>query len=283
MTPGLIALAILIALYLFLIWPAKATAEQKAPLQHRSYAHRGLHNMKELGIPENSLAAFEAAMQHGYGCELDVQLTADGHIIVFHDDDYARVCGLERGTHELTLEEAKHLKLLRTAERVPTFDEVLAVVNGQNPLIIELKASVKGKAGNTALCEAVAKRLESYEGDYCIESFHPQIVRWFMKNRPNTVRGLLVDGPPEEGDKNEALLALISELMLNFMCRPHFIAYRHSKRNLALRFAQKLGAFTVMWTVRDKETHKELQEKEDAIIFENYLPATHYANESDCV
>ncbi|MBQ9959740.1 MAG: glycerophosphodiester phosphodiesterase [Oscillospiraceae bacterium] len=280
MTPGIIAFLILIAVYLYLIWPKKATAAQKAPLLRRSYAHRGLHNIKELGIAENSLAAFDAAMQHGYGCELDVQFTADKKLIVFHDDDYARVCGLDRGVHELTLEEAKHLKLLRTTERVPTFDEVLALVDGRNPLIVELKASPQGKQWNYELCEAVAKRLDSYEGDYCIESFHPMIVRWFMKNRPGTVRGLLVEGPPKEGVKNEALLSLISELMLNFLCRPHFIAYHHSKRNLALRIAQKLGAFTVMWTVRDEETHKELQKKEDCIIFENYLPATHYESDS---
>lgn len=274
MTPGLIAFVLFIALYLFLIWPAKAGEQAKQPFVHRCFAHRGLYDNKE-GVPENSLPAFEAAMRKGYGCELDVQFSADGELVVFHDGDLARACGVESAVDALTLSQLRQLSLFGTSFGIPTLDEVLELVDGRGPLIVELK-SCPTKQQADALCEAVARRLDAYSGEFCVESFNPRMVRWFQKNRPGMVRGLLVGGAPKPGADGEALLTLISELLVNCVCRPHFIAYYHPARNLALRIAQKLGAFTVMWTVQTPEQHAELAKKEDCIIFEGYLPEARF-------
>ena len=133
----LIIVAVLAAVYLFLIFPGQSSEEDRAPFMHRNFAHRGLYD-NEKGVPENSLAAFRAAMENGYGCELDVQFTKDKQLIVFHDNDYKRACGVDKPVWELTLEEAKELRLFGTDERIPTFREVLDTIAGQNPLIVEI-------------------------------------------------------------------------------------------------------------------------------------------------
>ena len=272
---GLILILAVVVLYLFLVFPAKASEEDKKLFVHRNFAHRGLYD-NEHGVPENSLLAFRKAMEAGYGCELDVQFTKDKQLIVFHDNDYLRSCGVDAKVWDLTLEEARQLSLFGTEERIPTFREVLEEVHGQNPLIVEIKAEELDWPWYEELCEATWKELQNYTGDYCIESFHPGVVRWVWKHVPQKVRGLLVGGPGKEGEPHKLLLDAIAEMLVNFYCRPQFIAYKHDCRNLALRIAQKLGAFTVMWTVKTPEDQRILEEKEDCIIFEKYLPRTRF-------
>lgn len=105
----------------------------------RYYAHRGLHQDKNIS-PENSLAAFQLAVDNNYGIELDVNLTMDHVPIVFHDGDLKRVCGLDKKVNEMTFEELKSLRLYNSNERIPHLQEVLDLVDNQVPLIIELKA-----------------------------------------------------------------------------------------------------------------------------------------------
>ena len=138
--PIVITLIVLLAIYLYLVFPGQSTPEARAPFVGRNFAHRGLYD-NEKGVPENSLAAFRAAMQAGYGCELDVQFTKDKKLIVFHDNDYKRACGVDKPVWELTFEEARQLSLFGTDERIPTFREVLDVVDGQNPLIVEINGT----------------------------------------------------------------------------------------------------------------------------------------------
>ena len=265
----------IVALYLFLIWPSRASEEQKKPYVRRNFAHRGLYN-NEGGIPENSIAAFRNAMEHGFGCELDVQFTKDKKLIVFHDNDYKRMCGVDKKVWELTFDEVRELRLYGTDEKIPTFHEVLETVNGQNPLIVEIKAEELNTAWYKELCEATAAELASYKGEYCVESFHPYVVRWVWKNMPDRTRGLLIDGHQEKGKETFFTFA-VAELLADFYCRPQFIAYNQNRRNLALRIGQKLGAFTVMWTCRTAERQAELEKTEDCIIFERYVPDTHFA------
>ena len=251
---------------------------RRAPFMHRNFAHRGLYD-NEKGVPENSLAAFRAAMENGYGCELDVQFTKDKQLIVFHDNDYKRACGVDKPVWELTLEEAKELRLFGTDERIPTFREVLDTVAGQNPLIVEIKAEELNAEWYTELSEAAAEELSSYTGLWCLESFNPIVVRWAWKNIPGTVRGLLVGGVPEKNaEKLRTLLTLIAHMMINFYCRPQFIAFNHRKRTKALNLVKKLGAFSVMWTVDTEEDQARLEKEEDVIIFEHYHPDTRYKN-----
>lgn len=134
--------------FIYLIAPGKIRKKQKSPFQNRNFAHRGLHK-RDKSVPENSLAAFERAASYGYGIELDVQLSKDGQVVVFHDDTLNRVCGVDARVDSKTLAELQQLSLCGTDETIPLFSDVLKTVRGRGALIVELK---NGKR-NKELCE----------------------------------------------------------------------------------------------------------------------------------
>ena len=233
------------ALPVFLLAPGHATKGQKAPFLGRNFAHRGLHS-RDKSVPENSLKAFELASAAGYGMELDVQLTRDGQVVVFHDDDLRRVCGVEGKVWDYTFSELQKFPLCGTEERIPLFSDVLNTVGGRGAIICELKNGPH----NRELCRKTYDLLAAYPGEVCIESFNPLIVSWFRFHAPELLRGQL------------------SHCLLNFIARPQFIAYKLVKRPLSVRFAECLGAMKVAWT-----SHEPRNEKgQDAVIFEFYRP-----------
>ena len=144
----------IVVLFLFLISPRWIGRPDMSRLRV-DYAHRGLHGET---IPENSLPAFARAVEEGFGIELDVQLSSDGIIMVFHDDTLARMTGAKGKLNEYTCEELQQLHLGDSEETIPTFDQVLEVVGGRIPLLIELKGESAG--GDGVLCEKLAKRLD---------------------------------------------------------------------------------------------------------------------------
>ena len=259
----------IVLLFLFLISPRWIGRANLSRLRV-DYAHRGLHGED---IPENSLPAFARAVERGYGIELDVQLSADGVIMVFHDDTLVRMTGAKGRLREYTCAELQQLKLGESEETVPTFDRVLETVGGRIPLLIELKGESAG--GDVALCEKLAKRLESYGGAYCVESFNPMILSWFKKNCPHIARGQLVTNTfRERPNGNKILNLLLTHLMLNVLSRPDFVAF-HEKydRELALRLNLSLfGAAAFVWTVRDEKTWRAFREAGAHAIFEGFLP-----------
>ena len=178
-------LAVLVFLLLLAILPRRR--RNTSPFDRTLYAHRGLHS-NEGGVPENSLAAFAAATKAGYGVELDVQFTADRKIVVFHDNDLKRMCGIDRRVDELTYDELKTLRLLDSDQHIPLLSEVLEVLDGAT-LLCEFKAM--RSYTDTSLCEAALPLLNSYKGAVCIESFNPFMVRWFRKHAPHYIRGIL--------------------------------------------------------------------------------------------
>ncbi len=270
------AVVLIAALWLFMIFPARADDTARQKFAGRCYAHRGLYD-NAAGLPENSLPAFENAMRKGYGCELDVQFTKDKKLIVFHDNDFKRSSGVDTPVWELTYEEILRLPLFGTAEKVPLFSEVLRTVDGRNPLIVEIKAEGLNMAWYAEVCAATMEALRGYKGDYCVESFHPMVVRWLRRNAPSVIRGQLVNGHASSPNLPFSIAFPIEQLWTNFLTRPHFIAYKEQDRNAALRIVQKLGAMSVMWTVRSPERHAELIKQEDAVIFEHYQPEPRYA------
>ena len=139
---GIIAAVFLLLIFAYIFQVAPFFIKRKrdfSPFKVQAYAHRGLHDVSA-GIPENSLAAFRRAKEKGYGVELDVFLTSDGHMVVHHDRSLKRICGMDRNIDQMTLEEVRALTLSGTDERIPTLDEVLSLIDGKIPMIIEMKS-----------------------------------------------------------------------------------------------------------------------------------------------
>lgn len=251
-----------------LIAPGKATEEKKAPFFGRNFAHRGLHKIDRT-VPENSLPAFNEAAVNGYGIELDVRLTADGRVVVFHDDDLERACGVEGLVEDVAWDDLKRLHLFDTHETIPLFSEALAVIAGRVPVIIELK---QGR-NNTELCERTLEMIRCYAGDVCVESFNPFILRWFKKHAPDLLRGQLttsMDGFGKGVCKCKAFA--VSNVLTNFLSRPQFIAHGLGHKSFLVRLCEKLGAMKVAWTSRDWTN----EDDNDAVIFEFYRPRVRF-------
>jgi glycerophosphoryl diester phosphodiesterase len=235
------------------------------------YAHRGFHS-RSTGIPENSIAAFKKAVDNGWGAELDVHLTTDGRRAVIHDSNLMRTCGVDAVVEELSSEQLSEYRLEGTEERIPFLEDVLPIFEGKTPLIIELKVE---KGNYRELCWAASELLKDYKGLYCIESFHPMAVKWYHDKQPDVVRGQLACRLRKGGsDINFFADFLLQNLLLNFMTRPDFIAYRYTDRNnLSFRLCRYLfKAQEASWTVTDIDTQHALETENSMIIFEQYNP-----------
>ena len=262
---------ILILLFFFLIAPARVDARLRASFFGCRFAHRGLH-AKDKSVPENSLAAFRLAVEAGYGIELDIRFTKDKQLVVFHDDTLLRMCGVDQRVDAFTYAELQEFRLLDSDEQIPLFSEVLSLVNGRIPLLVEIKTGPE----NALLCQHAYDMLQTYQGLYCIESFHPMIVRWFKKHAPQILRGQL-SAPMQafDGALSGISAFLLSRLLTNVLARPHFIAYHKGKAPLSVSLCQTLGAMRAVWTLRDTDytgNPAELFEANDMIIFEFFRP-----------
>lgn len=232
------------------------------------YAHRGLHDNKG-DAPENSMRAFQKAVDAGYGIELDVQLTKDRIPVVFHDATLKRVCHAPGNVRDYTFEELQKLTLCESDQRIPKFEDFLELVDGKVPLIVEIKIHENA----AAVCSAVDQLLRKYRGLYCIESFHPLAVRWYKKNRPEVVRGQLSSNFFRTQKSESFAHWLVHHLLTNVLCRPDFIAYDHRFRdNLSRRLCRKAGALSVAWTVKSQKELEACREEFDLFIFEGFIP-----------
>lgn len=277
--------------------------------------------------PENSMAAFAAACEAGYGIELDIQLSADGQVIVVHDPDLARVAGDSRNVADMTYAELSHIALFpdpakpgdavaaplaigvdgddggdggdansgaaadgvdsadidstdssaaASAEgyyqHVPLFEDVLRLVDGRVPIIVEYKFSDYGwDERHIALMEKGAALLDHYQGAYVVESFHPMAMGWYAKNRPETCRGQLAsDGSFSQTDLKEWVAG---KLLINWVSRPDFVAYDwHGGNSPQMRAVKAMGVTAVSWTVRSREELGECDDWFDRHIFEAFIP-----------
>lgn len=266
-----LALLLLFLYLLVLIRPRKGIAPDPALLC--DYAHRGLHGD---GIPENSLAAFERAATAGVGIELDVQLSRDGEVMVFHDYTLTRMTGVEKKLAELNAAELSALTLAGSTEHIPTLSEVLALVNGRVPLLVELK----GEDTGTALCEKLAPLLSEYKGAYCLESFNPLLIGKMKKYLPSAFRGLLYTNVCKEKNSASLLNRLLTAMALNFIAKPNFIAFHQGYRNsLPVRLTTRLWhAPRFTWTVRTEEELRIAHENGECPIFEHLKSFTDNPN-----
>ena len=267
-----VALIAFVLLYAWLIRPNLPRRDMSA-FMCVDYAHRGLWNTNEPGEanrPENSLAAFRAAVEKGYGMELDVHLTADGHLVVHHDDSLKRLTGTDIRIGESTLDQVRACHL-PNGEPVPTFDELLETVDGKQPLIVEVK--VEGNAA--ALSKAVYERMQHYNGPWCMESFDPWSVQWFRCNAPEVIRGQLAFNQAGKG-KTAALWWRnigIASMIQNLWARPDFIAFDYKSERkwcLPMWLLRRMNPWFVAWTVRSQADMDALRGRYDLQIFEKF-------------
>ncbi len=237
-----------------------------------SYAHRGLHGS---GVPENSMAAFKAALDGGYGIELDVHLMKDGNLAVIHDSLLNRTTGEAGRIEDLTTEDLKNYPLEGTRETIPEFMDVLTLFQGKAPIIVELKP-VDGN--HDALAEAACKMLETYKGVFCMESFDPRCLIWLKKNRPEIIRGQLAENYfHHRSDLPDYMKFVLTHCMSNFLCVPDFVAYHFPDRNstLGTRICRKLWkAQGVAWTIRTRADYDAAVAEDWLPIFEGFRPMT---------
>lgn len=268
-------IALLILILLFLLWalalmPRVHSKPDFSPLKNQFYAHRGYY-LKDQSIPENSLPGFARAVENKFGVELDVHLTKDGKLAVLHDENLKRMCGADLNLSDLTSSELKDRKLAGTQNSIPLFSEVLQVIDGKIPMIIE----VKPYGGNIGtLCKRLCTELEGYSGVYCVESFDPRAVAWFKKHRPSVVRGQLSMRPGRYEGVNPLVAFAASNLLANFLTRPDFIAYCvEDRRNISFRLCKKLyGVQEFSWTIHTQKDAAEVQKTGGLLIFEHFDP-----------
>lgn len=265
----ILAIIVLIGVCFVLLTQGRTGHTDLPALRGWFYAHRGLH---KAGIPENSMAAFRAAKNRGYGIELDVHLMADGSLAVIHDSSLKRTAGADVVIEELNAEQLEQFHLEDTKEKIPLFSQVLELYCGEAPLIVELKTY---KGNHAQLCEAACNMLRDYEGAYCIESFDPRCVAWLRKNRPEVIRGQLTENFFRSKSKLPALLKfLMKHQLLNISTRPDFVAYRYADRKTISNFlCRKVwGIQGVSWTIRNEEDFQQAIQENWIPIFENFEP-----------
>lgn len=253
--------------YLFAVSPRLMNRPKQMPKVY--YAHRGLHdNISD--APENTMAAFEKAVEAGYGIELDVQLTKDGQVVVVHDFNLKRICHVDGDVDDFTYEELQQFPIYGSGERIPLFTDVLKLVDGKVPLIVELKY----KNEKSKICEKAQAILNDYQGIYCVESFHPQVLLWYKNNYPAICRGQLsMNYQREEGDHGPEFFVM-RHLLLNFLTRPDFIAYDcRAMRALSKNVCRVLfGCPSVAWTVKCQAQLDACRPYFDYFIFEGFVP-----------
>ena len=231
-------------------------------------AHRGL--WAPGGAPENSLAAFEAACAAGYGIELDVQLSADGEAMVFHDRHLARMAGASAKLSDKTAAALSALRLKGAGEPIPTLRQVLNLVAGRTLILIEIK-SAPGEEG--PLDQRVAEVIEGYDGPLSIIGFNPFSHAWWAEHQPQVLRGL-----DSYGYDDEAAEALPAEQRRAFralehvaIAKPHFLALGRDMLPSDLADRHRTAGYPVVaWTVRTPEQWAMIEDHCDNLIFEGF-------------
>lgn len=261
----MIIVCILIILPVLILLMIKPNARRIQGFPSTLFAHRGLHDKN---VPENSLTAFKKAREKGFGVELDVRLTRDKKLVVFHDDSLKRLCGKDKEVIEMTYDQLSNYCISGTDEKIPLFKDVLEVLQ-DTPVICEIKCG-QGQPV-TEISEKVCCEIENYKGFICIESFNPFVVQWFRKNRPDIIRGQLsMNSFKQPGTLPFIQSFAMTHLLVNMLSRPDFIAYRFSDDSFGFFLLRLIfKPVCVAWTIEREEDQKMTGSKYSAFIFDN--------------
>lgn len=226
-------------------------------LKENLIAHRGVH----IDAPENTIQAFKEALKKNYIIEFDVHLLRDNTIVVFHDNNLKRMIGENRKLKDCTYDDIKDLKLLKTENYIPKLEEVLKIINGKVPIIVELKSD--RKVG--LLEKELVKILDNYKGNFCVKSFNPLSIHWFKKHRPDYIRGLLVN------NKRKSFIDLIcrSNLAL-FLSKPDFISCNYKLHNNKKILKYMKNNPVIAWTIKNNEELNKNKDKFYNLIVDFY-------------
>ena len=229
-------------------------------LTERTISHRGIYDNKK--IFENSLKAIKEAVKKGYIIEIDIHLTKDNKLVVFHDYNTKRITKKNLIIENHTYDEINDQKIVH----IPLLEEVLNVVNGKVPLLIEIKQNKKVGSLEKKLVETLKK----YKGKYAIQSFNVKTVYWFKKNHPNILRGQL-----SCKYKNTKLLPIrkyfLKKMIFNFITKPNFISYRYD--DLTIKEIEKLKKkyIVIGWTINTKKQYNEYIKYYNNLICEQFI------------
>jgi len=234
--------------------------------EKRPIAHRGLHDNIE--VPENSMLAFRNAIEKNYPFEFDVHLSSDGELVVLHDHNVKRLTGVDARVEDSTSEYLTSLKLFGTEESIPRLSDVLSLVGGQVPLLIEVKN--EGKVGE--LEAKLLDALDEYDGEFAIQSFNPFALSFFEKKAPHITRGQL-SGSFIGETLPFYVKFILSNMLLNIKSKPHFIAYEGTHLSkLAVKFRRMRKTPILAWTIENEHEKATVVNGSDNIIFKFFLP-----------
>ena len=232
-------------------------------LSRNLIAHRGYHNNKK-GIPENSVLAFKKAIDNKYLIELDVRLTKDKKLVVFHDDNLKRVCGVNKRVKDLTYRELLKYNLFDTTLKVPLFSDVIKLVNGRVPILIETK--YHNRYG--VLEKILINELSNYKGLYAIQSFYPMSLLWLKRNTKDIPIGLLSSN--FKNDLNRLKSIIGKTLILDLFFKTDFISYDvKGLPNNYLSYKRDKKKI-VIWTIKNKKDYDLARQYTDSLICENF-------------
>jgi glycerophosphoryl diester phosphodiesterase len=216
------------------------------------FAHRGLHGP---GVPENSLAAFRAAIVAGAGIECDVRLSGDDKVVIFHDHDLRRLCASALAVETTPAAVLASQKLFDTGEHIPWLAELLDLAAGKIPILIELKC----RGGNTTkLAKAVAAELTGYAGPVGVMSFEPAVAKWFSRHLPDMRRGLVISERASAFDRWRSIAT----------ASPNFLAVDRATLGRTWVAKERGRRWVYSWTIRTSAERETAEVHADALIWE---------------
>jgi glycerophosphoryl diester phosphodiesterase len=231
--------------------------------------HRGLHDWTR-GVVENSLGAFKAAADAGYTIECDLQISRDGEAVLFHDDTLDRVMMETGQVKDFTLAELQRMTFRHSSEKIPALHELLSLVSGRVPLIIELKPQWDGE---TALASRTIELLRDYQGHHCLMSFDPDVMAFVKSSTPSTIRGFVTDGAFD--NSYDRLAPSLRRELRTLSClervEPHFLSVDTDMLPWApVTRLRQCGMPVITWTIRSMEQAARARRYSDQITFEGF-------------
>ncbi len=236
------------------------------------YANGGLHDFCR-EVPDNTIKAYDKALKHGYGIIMDVRLTKDGIPVAFTDHELWRLCGIEGTVEDMTFDEIAQIKLAETEYTAPALKEALEFVDGQVPVLLNLRTYGDNYE---SLAEAAAAVIEQYDGIIAVESMDYRCVRWFTRNLPHIIRGQMFEKNIDFGNTVITFLRQFAKnwLLTNCLTKPDFISsHVVDSRSLSLRFCKLLYHVPVMhWNVKTMKEYEKARMNDAIVSFEDIKP-----------